>query len=76
MNTITLPKIEYRKILRNQSDFTKELHQLKSVVKIALADEVTDRVKARLEKQSKIMDRGGGRRFKSMREFSKYLKDL
>ena len=76
MNTITLPKTEYRKILQSQSDLTEELRQLKSVVRIAMADEVTDQVKARLEKQSKAMDRGEGRRFKSMREFSKYLKDL
>ena len=76
MNTITLPKTEYRKILQNQADLSKEFHQLRSVVKIALADEVTDQVKARLEKQSKMMDRGGGKRFKSMREFSQYLKDL
>ena len=76
MNTITLPKTEYQKILRNQSDFTKKLRQLKSVVKIALADEVTDGVKSRLEKQSKLMDHGEGKRFKSMREFSRYLKDL
>ncbi|MEK7586941.1 MAG: hypothetical protein AAB453_03680 [Patescibacteria group bacterium] len=76
MNTITLPKIEYRKILQNQSDFTRELHQLKSVVKIALADEVTNRVKSILERESAILDRGEGKRFKSMREFSKYLKNL
>ena len=76
MNTITLPKIEYRKILQNQSDITRELHQLKSVVKIALADEVTNRVKSILERESAILDRGEGKRFKSMREFSKYLKNL
>ena len=76
MNTITLPKIEYQKILQNQSNFTKELHQLKSVVKIALADEVNDRVKAKLEKQSKIMDRGQNRVFKSIKEFDKYLESL
>ncbi|MEK7209265.1 MAG: hypothetical protein AAB677_03325 [Patescibacteria group bacterium] len=76
MNTITLTKTKYQEILRNQSDFVRELRQLKSAVKIALADEVTDRVKARLEKQSKIMDRGGGKRFKSMRAFSQYLKGL
>lgn len=76
MNTITLPKTEYQKILRNQSDFTKELRQLKSVIKVALADEVTDRVKLILERESAAMDRGEGKRFKSMREFSKYLKNL
>ena len=76
MNTITLPRTEYQKLLRNQADLSKEFHQLKSVVRIALADEVTDQVKAKLEKQSKIMDRGQRKRFKSMREFSQYLKDL
>mgnify|MGYP001572242861 CR=1 FL=1 len=76
MNTITLSKTEYRKILRNQSDFSKELRQLKSVVRVALADEVSDRVKLILEKESAALDRGEGRRFKSMREFSQYLKDL
>jgi len=76
MNTITLPKTEYRKILRNQADLSREFHQFRSVIKVALADEVTDQVKARLEKQSKMMDRGEGKRFKSMREFSQYLKNL
>ena len=73
---ITLPKIEYQKILRNQSDFTKELRQLKSVVRVALADEVTDQVRSILEGESAALDRGEGKRFKSAREFSKYLKDL
>ncbi|MBI2100237.1 MAG: hypothetical protein HYT48_02785 [Candidatus Vogelbacteria bacterium] len=76
MNMITLPNTEYRQILRNQSNLVQELRQLKSVVRVAMADEATDRIRARLERRSKIMDRGGSKVFRSMREFDRYLKNL
>lgn len=76
MNTISLPKTKYRKILQNQSDFARELRQLKSVVETVMADEVNDRTKKRLEKISQSMDQGEGKSFKSMKEFRKYLKLL
>mgnify|MGYP001569788164 FL=1 len=76
MSTITLPKIEYQKIIQNQSNLAREVCQLKSTVEIFMADEVTDRVKIKLEKQSKAMDQGKGKIFNSMREFDNFMKDL
>lgn len=76
MQTVTLPKSAYQKILQNQADLARDLELVKLKMETELADEVSDEYKAKLEKLSKAADRRPGKVFKSHREFSKYLKGL
>lgn len=76
MNTVTLNKTEYQRLVRKQESLERDVRRLESVVKVNLEDEVASEVKAKLEKISKPMDRGGGKRFRSAREFSRHLKTL
>lgn len=74
---ITIPKTEYRKILQNQEELRSEVSALREAL---LVDEdgweLKPSVKHRLDRLSKELDKGGGRRFRNAKEFLKYLRNL
>lgn len=77
MQLVTIPKTEYNRILQNQEELRSEVSALR---KALLTDEddwkLKPSVKRRLDRLSKELDEGRGRRFKNIKEFSKYLRNL
>ena len=53
-----------------------EVSALKEIVFELSKDEVKPAVVKRLESQSKILDKGGGKRFLNLKEFKNHLKNL
>ena len=68
MTTVTLEK-NYKKL-------ENRLEYLEKLVKVIAADELTPRKIAALQKISRDLDRGSGKRFHSRQELLRYLKSL
>ena len=68
MSTITVPKTEYKVLKAKAAKYDRIVE--------SVGDEVVDQVKAKLERQSHVLDRQPGKRFKSIGMFRQYLKTL
>ncbi|MEK9174619.1 MAG: hypothetical protein AAB725_01460 [Patescibacteria group bacterium] len=75
-NSIIFDRKNYNKLLRKQNDMESEVSALKEIVFELSKDEVKPAVVKRLESQSKILDKGGGKRFLNLKEFKNHLKNL
>ena len=78
MQTATITKTEYKKILKNQEELSSRLNDLQKIVfKVARQErEVKPSVIKRWEKKMKEADQGKGKRFDSLSSFRLYLKAL
>lgn len=73
-NVIT--KKEYRHLVRRQEKIEMQVSNLFRIVQRELADEVTDEYRKKLDRWSKEMDEGAGRKFFDVKEMKKYLRSL
>ena len=76
MNTITIPKIEYKKILKTQEELRSQVEALREFVIEAVKEELNFSVIKRLEKRSQLLDQKRGRYFDSISSFRSYLRLL
>ena len=76
MELITLPKTEYRKILKTQEDMREQLTQLALKLDLLSDDVIAPVMQKKLEKLSRGMDKGVGKRFSSVRAFKSYVASL
>jgi hypothetical protein len=77
MNTITIPKTEYQKIIRRQSQIEKELLILRKIVWAEVSEErIRPVVLKRWECISQGLDQGKGRSFASLKEMKVWLRKL
>lgn len=76
MNTITLPKSTYSEILKRQARVEVAIAKLYERVDELDQDELKPNVVARIERRSKALDAGKGKRFNTMREIRSYLRAL
>ena len=76
MNTVTLPKNEYMQILETQEKLKEDLARLENAVSFIAQDEVSPTYLKRLEKISRGLDVGKGKRFSSVSAVRKYFKSL
>ncbi|MBI4120150.1 MAG: hypothetical protein HY454_01660 [Parcubacteria group bacterium] len=75
-STTILDKKDYRELLRKQTNIEMEVSTLKEAVLELSKDEIRPAIIKRLEKQSRILDEGGGRRLRSLKELKAYLKNV
>jgi len=76
MSTATISRTEYSTLLRNQKRLEVKVSYLQSLVTELSEDEISPAYAKKLEKISKSMDEGKGRKFKTYASFEKYLKNL
>lgn len=76
MTTITIPKKEYLDLKRKQEQIVSEIFLLKAAIREVAKDELHPSFVKKLEKQSKLLDRGEGKLFSNFGAFRKYLRVL
>ncbi|MDP2767890.1 MAG: hypothetical protein Q8O41_10675 [Candidatus Methanoperedens sp.] len=76
MNTITIPKSEYSKIVRTQEALKKRVDLLQKMFKEEICEEVRPEYIKKLERIDKEIDKGKCTRFSSAAEMKKYLRNL
>jgi hypothetical protein len=76
MNTVTLTKGDYQKLIKRQDEADDAITELQETVKVLSRDEVMPAVAKRLEHQSRLIDVGKGKRFRSMQSFRVYVRGL
>ena len=77
MSTVTIPKIEYKTLVRRQARVERDLDILKKLVQSEIREEqILPSVLKRWERISRDLDRGKGRSFSSAKAMKKWLKDL
>ena len=67
---------EYRKLIRRQKRFEKDLSLLKEVVRREAEEWINPVMLKRWERISRDLDQGKGRRFSSLGEMRRRLKNL
>ena len=77
MNTITLPKKEYKNLVKRQYRVEKELATLREVVRDEIEEKrIRPSVLKRWDKISRDLDKGKGRTFTSLSSMRKWLKSV
>ncbi len=77
MQTITIPKKEYKSIVQRQARIEQELRVVKKVLLREMYEaEIRPAVLARWEKISRDLDEGKGIAFSSISKMRDWLKDL
>lgn len=77
MNTITIPKKEYKNLVRRQATIEKEVDTLKQIVMAEIREErIKPSVLKRWDRISRDMDKGKGYSFSSPQEAVAWLKKL
>ena len=76
MNTVALPRSIYSEILKRQARVEATVAKLQERVNELDQDELKSNVVARIERRSKSLDAGKGKRFNNMREVRSYLRSL
>lgn len=76
MNTITLPKNQYMRILETQEKLRGDLTCLQRVVSYMTQDEVSPEYSKRISKIEKGLSAGKGIKFKNKSEVKKFFKTL
>lgn len=75
MKADTITREEYRALAERQQRLEKEISLLKDVVQIDLEGEhIRPEVLRRLDRMSRDLDAGKGKRFASMKEFRKHFR--
>jgi hypothetical protein len=76
MDTITLSKADFNRMLVLQEELKSELASLRDLVIDSLKDDLKPSVIKRLNSRSKKIDRGCGKRFDSISSLKSYLISL
>ena len=76
MNTVTLPKNQYMRILDTQEKFRDDLTRLQKIVSTIAQDEVSSLYMTRLSKIEKGLSAGKGVKFKNKSEIKKFFRSL
>lgn len=75
MNTIMVPRTEYKKLLQTQKELFNRIDRLEKIVE-ELEPDIKLSVLRRWGKQSNLIAQGRGKVFKSIEEFKNHLKNL
>ncbi len=75
-STVTIDKKIYQELLKKQTGIETEVSILKEAVLELSKNEIKPAVIRKLESQSRILDKGGGRRFFNLKELKIHLKNL
>lgn len=77
MNTVAIPRSAYSEILKRQERADEAIAKLqKAVQELGYDDELLPEVATRIERQSRLLDEGKGKRFKNMKEVRAYVRSL
>lgn len=79
MNMIAIPKQEYKEILKRQARTEAAIARLARTIGSYVEEteeELRPEVAVRIERRSKAMNAGKGKRFKNMREVRAYFRSL
>ena len=76
MSNIVVDKKTYQGLLKKQASIEAEVSILREVVLELSKNEIKPDVVKRLEKQSHILDKNGGKRLSGLREFKFYTKNI
>jgi hypothetical protein len=76
MELVTLPKTEYRKLIKAQEEMRKQLGRLTERVDVLSDDVISSVVQKKLDKLSRSMEKGSGKRFSSITAFKSYVASL
>ena len=76
MITVTLSRKQYDALLKEQEEVRSEVMRLKTIVRELAEDEVRPSVLKRLNARSALIEKGGGKRFSSVKTFRQYLRAL
>jgi len=76
MVNVTIPKTEYKKILKLQKELYSQISALRKFVVEAIKEELNPSIIKRLEKRSRFLDSGKGKCFNSISSFRSYLRSL
>lgn len=75
-NIVTIDKKTYQQLLKKQIGIEAEVSILREAVLELSKDEIKPTVIKRLERQSMILDKGGGKHFSNLRELKNHLKNF
>jgi len=73
MNTVTLPKTEYKKIVDTQKKLRSQIISLREFVIEQTRDELKPSIIKKLQKLSADIDKGEGKHFRSLSSFKTYF---
>lgn len=76
MTTITIPKKEYRQLVKNQAQTAEQISILRRIVEQLTQDELKPAYAKKLESRSAALDAGKGRDFDTPKQFRSYLAAL
>jgi hypothetical protein len=76
MNTVTLPRNKYIKILETQEELRGDVFRLKEIVSYIAQDEISPTYARKLSKIEKSLSAGGGARFGGTRGVKKFFREL
>ena len=76
METVTITKKQLRNLVKKQEAVDQEVRALRGIVLELAKDEVRPAFVKRLERISKSLDRGEGKRFSSLGAFKAHLRAL
>lgn len=77
MNTVAIPRSAYSEILKRQERADEAIAKLqKAVQELGYDDELLPHVATRIERQSRLLDEGKGKRFKNIKEVRAYMRSL
>ncbi len=76
MNTVTLPKTQYMRILDTQEKLRGDLAHLQKVVSFMTQDEVSPEYGKRISRIEKGLSGGKGVKFKTKSEIKKFFRSL
>ena len=76
MQTVTVPKIEYKRLIEDHKMLKFQMMKLEQFVLESTRDDVKPTVVKRLERLSREIDQGKGKFFKSWKDTRAYLDKL
>lgn len=76
MNSKTITQTEYKKLLEDQKELRSNVGELKKIILEVASEELKPSVIKRLERRSRDIDRGKGKRFNNLTSLKSYLARL
>jgi len=76
MNTLVLTKTAYAKLVQRQTKADTAIARLEKAVQMLSQDEVSATFARSLERESRLLDQGKGKRFQSVKAFRSYVRAL
>lgn len=76
MNTITIPRSEYLKIVKSQEKLSEKVDKLQRTLEVVMQDEFKPEYAKKLDRISASFDRGKGVRFLDSKNAKRYLRSM